>query len=73
MAAKSYEKKGLMVEVKNNNVDKAIKLLGQKVKKEGIIREVRQRQAFEKPSDKRRRKHAEAVRRNARALRTAND
>jgi small subunit ribosomal protein S21 len=60
---KSAPKRGLSVEVRNNNVDKAIRLLNRKVKQEGIIRELRAKQFYEKPSAARRRKHAEAVRR----------
>jgi small subunit ribosomal protein S21 len=71
LAVKSSEKKGLVVEVRGNNIDKAIRVLNRKVKHEGIIRDVRQRQYYEKPSVKRRRKAAEAVRRIARANRTA--
>jgi small subunit ribosomal protein S21 len=70
LAVKSSEKKGLVVEVRGNNIEKAIRVLNRKVKLEGIIRDVRQRQYYEKPSVKRRRKAAEAVRRAARANRT---
>lgn len=62
---------GLYVEVRNGNVDKAIRLLNRKVKQEGILREYRSRQAYEKPSDKRRRKAAESKRRAAKARRNA--
>ena len=69
MAIKPSEKRGLFVEVRNNNIEKAIRVLNRKVKMEGIIREVRARQYYEKPSTKRRRKHAEAIRRAAKAAR----
>lgn len=62
-------KRGLMVEVRNNNVEKAIRLLNRKVKQEGIIREIRERQYYEKPSTVRRRKKAEAIRRATKAKR----
>lgn len=71
MAVRSSEKRGLMVEVRNNNIEKAIRVLNRKVKLEGIIREVRQRQYYEKPSVAKRRKHAEAQRRAAKAARMA--
>jgi small subunit ribosomal protein S21 len=70
---KTFEKRGLTVEVRNNNIDKAIRVLARKVKMEGIVRELRARQAFEKPSDKRRRRKAEAVRRVAKAARAVVD
>lgn len=63
-------KRGLSVEVRNNNIDKAIRLLGRKVKEEGIIKELRARQAYEKPSDAKRRKKAEAIRRAKRPAKT---
>lgn len=58
----SFEgKRGLTVEVRNNNVDGAIRLLGKKVKQEGLLRELRRRSFYEKPSVVRRRKEAEGV------------
>lgn len=60
-------KRGLTVEVRNNNVDGAIKLLNRKVKNEGLLREIRQREFFEKPSVVKRKKHLEAVSRGRKA------
>lgn len=54
-------KRGLTVEVRGSNVEGAIRLLTRRVKQEGIMREVRQRSFYEKPSVVRRRKHAEAI------------
>ena len=54
-------KKGLSVEVRNGNVEGAIRLLSRRIKQEGIMRELRARSFYEKPSEKRRRKHAEAI------------
>lgn len=62
-------KKGLSVDVRNNNIEGAIKILGRKVKQEGLIREIRARSFFEKPSTVRRRKAAEAVSRAKKAAR----
>lgn len=60
-------KRGLTVEVRNNNVDGAIKLLNRKVKSEGLLREIRKREYYEKPSVVRRKKHVEAVSRARKA------
>lgn len=58
----SFEgKKGLTVEVRNGNVEGAIRLLSRRIKQEGIMRELRARSYYEKPSEKKRRKHAEAI------------
>ena len=61
-------KRGLSVEVRNGNVAQAIKILNKKVKDEGLIRELRQREFYEQPSVKRRRKHAEAIQRHKKAM-----
>ena len=54
----------MLVVVHNNDVNSAVKKLKKKMFDEGIIRELRERRFYESPSQKRRRKHAEAVRRN---------
>jgi small subunit ribosomal protein S21 len=45
----------LVVEVKQNDVEFALRLLKKKVQKSGLIRELRQRRQYEKPSERRRR------------------
>ena len=49
--------------VRDNNVDQALKALKKKMQREGIFREMKLRGAFEKPSEKKAREQAEAVRR----------
>lgn len=61
-------KRGLSVEVRANNVEGAIRLLSRKLKNEGLMREIRARQFYEKPSVARRRREAEAVARWRKAL-----
>ncbi|WP_075291983.1 30S ribosomal protein S21 [Pararhizobium arenae] len=59
----------MQVLVRDNNVDQALRILKKKMQREGIFREMRLREAFEKPSVKRAREKAEAVsrqRKNAR-------
>ena len=46
----------LEVKVRNNDVEKAIRQLKKKVMKEGILKEVKMRQYYEKPTLKRQRK-----------------
>ena len=53
----------MQVLVRDNNVDQAMRVLKKKMQREGIIRELKQRRAYEKPSEKRVREKAEAVRR----------
>lgn len=51
------------VNVRDNNVDQALKALKKKMQREGIFREMKLRRDFEKPSQKKKREKAEAVRR----------
>ena len=53
----------LQVVVRDNNVDQALKALKKKMQREGIFREMKLRGAYEKPSEKKAREKAEAVRR----------
>lgn len=49
--------------VRDNNVDQALKALKKKMQREGIFREMKLRRHFEKPSERKAREAAEAVRR----------
>jgi small subunit ribosomal protein S21 len=49
--------------VRDNNVDQALKALKKKMQREGTFREMKRRNHYEKPSEKRAREAAEAVRR----------
>ena len=55
--------KRVQVLVRDNNVDQALKALKKKMQREGIFREMKLRNYYEKPSEKRAREKAEAVRR----------
>jgi small subunit ribosomal protein S21 len=56
--------KPLEVIVYNNNFDKAIRAFRALVQKERILSSYKERQTYEKPSDKRRRKRNEAKRKS---------
>ena len=49
------------VTVRNNNLEQAMRVLKRKVQKEGIVKEIKMRQYFEKPSAKKRRKKKEGI------------
>jgi small subunit ribosomal protein S21 len=53
----------LQVLVRDNNVDQALKALKKKMQREGLFREMKLRNYYEKPSERRAREKAEAVRR----------
>jgi ribosomal protein S21 len=59
----------LQVFVRDNNVDQALRVLKKKMQREGVFREMKQRKAYEKPSERKTREKAEAVRRNRKAAR----
>ena len=49
----------ILVTVRNNNVEKAMRVLKKKLQKDGLFKELRQRDYYEKPSEKRIRKGKE--------------
>ncbi len=53
----------MQVLVRDNNVDQALKALKRKLQREGVIRELKARRHYEKPSERRTREAQEAVRR----------
>ena len=59
----------VQVIVRDNNVDQALRALKKKMQREGVWREMKMRRAYEKPSEKRIRKSAEAVRRRRKLAR----
>ena len=59
----------MQVLVRDNNVDQALRALKKKMQREGIFREMKLRGHYEKPSEKRAREKAEAVRRARKLIR----
>lgn len=53
----------MQVIVRDNNVDQALRVLKKKLQREGVFREMKLRRHYEKPSEKRAREKAEAIRR----------
>ncbi|MFK7839939.1 MAG: 30S ribosomal protein S21 [Bdellovibrionales bacterium] len=51
------------VNVRDNNVDQALKVLKKKMQREGLFREMKLRRHYEKPSEKKAREQSEATRR----------
>src|SRR5215217_7125251 len=63
------EGSGVQVLVRDNNVDQALRALKKKLQREGVFREMKLRGHYEKPSERRAREKAEAVRRARKAAR----
>lgn len=59
----------MQVSVRDNNVDQALKALKKKMQREGIFREMKLRNHYEKPSVKKAREKAEAIRRGRKLAR----
>jgi small subunit ribosomal protein S21 len=55
--------------VRANNVDQALKALKREIQREGTFGEMRRRHSYEKPSERRVRKRAEAADRHRKAVR----
>jgi small subunit ribosomal protein S21 len=63
---------GIEVVVRDNDVEQAIKALKRKSARDGLIKQLKSKKAYEKPSDRRKRKLRESIRRirKAQARRT---
>ena len=59
----------MQVFVRDNDVNQALRALKRKLQREGILRELKRRRAYEKPSERRVRERAESVRRQRKLLR----
>lgn len=59
----------MLVTVRDNDVDRAMRVLKKKLQREGVFREMKLRRHFEKPSEKRLREKSEAVRRIRKVMR----
>jgi small subunit ribosomal protein S21 len=57
------EERRMQVLVRDNNVDQALRVLKKKMQREGVFREMKLRGHYEKPSERRVREKAEAIRR----------
>ncbi len=54
---------------KDEPIDKALKKFKSKIRKEGILEEMKRREFYEKPSQRRRREKAQAIKREKRRQR----
>lgn len=59
----------MQVFVRDNNVEQAIRALKKKLQREGVFREMKERRAYEKPSERRVRERAQAIARQRKAAR----
>lgn len=60
------------VNVRDGNVEQALRVLKKKMQREGIFREMKERRDFEKPTAKRKREKQENIRRSRKTARKKN-
>lgn len=60
------------IKVYDNDIEKALKVLKRQIQKEGLLKELKKRTFYEKPSEKEKRKQREAMRKRLKALRMKN-
>ena len=53
----------IKIEVKDNNVDHALRILKRKLQREGFFRILKFRSSYEKPSEKKKRERSENIKR----------
>ncbi|MBC11046.1 MAG: 30S ribosomal protein S21 [Rickettsiales bacterium] len=59
----------MRIQVRDNNLEKAMRAMKKKLQREGVFKEMKQRRAYEKPSEKKARLLNEATRRCKKMLR----
>ena len=52
---------GITIQVRNGNLEQAMRVMKKKLQKDGVLKELRARQYFEKTSEKKRRKKKEGI------------
>ena len=63
----------MKVEVRNNNVDKAIRSMKKKLEQDGLFNTLREREFYESRGTKRRKSKAASIRRQQRELKKRKD
>jgi len=59
----------LDIKVYGNDIERALKTLKRELQKEGLLKEIKQRSFYEKPSEKEKRKQKEARKKRMKSLR----
>lgn len=65
---RDYKPLEVIVDEERGGIEKALKILKRLVNEDHVLQVVRAHQSYEKPSDKRRRKARQSIRRRAKAL-----
>ena len=62
----------IKIEVKDNNVDQALRILKRKLQKEGFFKIIKMKSIYEKPSEKKKRIKQENIKRSKKIARMRN-
>jgi len=62
----------IKIEVKDNNVDRALKILKRKLQREGFFKTMKLKSNYEKPSERKKRERTENIRRSKKLQRMRN-
>ncbi len=71
VTAREGARESVQVIVRDNDVDQALRVLKKKMQREGMYREMKRRRHYEKPSERKAREKAAAVRRARKLARKA--
>ena len=63
----------IKIEVKDNNVDQALKILKRKLQREGFFRMLKIKSNYEKPSERKKRERQENIRRSKKIQKMRNN
>ena len=63
----------ITVEVRGGNLEKAMRVLKKKIQKEGLMKEMRRRQSYQKPSEIKREKKKEGIKNFKKKLKKMKD
>ncbi|MBW2091753.1 MAG: 30S ribosomal protein S21 [Deltaproteobacteria bacterium] len=58
----------MQIVVKDNDIEHALKVLKRKIARDGLLKQLKTKRAYEKPSEKRKRKERESLRRIRKAM-----
>ena len=61
----------IKIEVKDNNIEQALRVLKRKLQRDGFFKVIKLKNTYEKPSEKKARERAEAIRRGRKLARKA--
>ena len=72
VSASCKQEEAIKIEVKDNNVDQALRILKRKLQREGFFRILKIKSNYEKPSERKKRERKENIKRSKKIQRMRN-